>query len=80
MLGKQQLNTIRFVSRTIILATKWRTMYRMASRERGRQVRSVLLFFKHGLGLGQGGDGVGGENLKDARCIGSSDKSFYCCA
>ena len=56
------------------------TMYRMASRERGRPVRSLLLLFKHELGLGQEGDGVGGENLKDSRCIGSSDKSFYCCA
>lgn len=62
MLGKQQLNTIRFVSRTIILATRWRTMYGVASREgRGRSVRSLLLLFKHGLGLGQGGDGVGGK-------------------
>ena len=38
-------------------------MYGMASRERGRPVRSLLLLFKHGLGLGQGGDGVGGKNL-----------------
>ena len=80
MLGKQQLNTIRFVSRTIILATKWRTVYRMASRETGRPVRSLLLLFKHGLGLGLGGDGVGGKNLKASRFTGSSDKSFYCCA
>ena len=55
-------------------------MYRMASRETGRPVRSLLLLFKHGLGLGLGGDGVGGKNVKASRFTGSSDKSFYCCA
>ena len=59
-----------------MLATKWRTVYRRARRERGRPVRSLLGVFRRGLGLGQGGDGVGGGNVKPSRCIVSPSQEF----
>lgn len=63
-----------------MLVTKWRTVYRRARREKGRPVRSLLGVFTQGLGLGQGGDGIGGENVKLQDALAPLAKSLYCWA